>query len=145
MKLGLRFFLSWILSAVSMFILFYLWHGVFLNDFKRIQFPLTWFVTFAAFSYLIIAAGMYFFFESRILKRLENIFLRALLVGVSFGFGLVMVATVVHISLTRNLTMDHLIINVVWQIGEQTFGVILMALLKLFIREPIQVEIRGDF
>ena len=41
--------------------------------------------------------------------------------------------------------MDHLIINVVWQIGEQTFGVILMALLKLFIREPIQVEIRGDF
>ena len=67
MKLGLRFFLSWILSAVSMFILFYLWHGVFLNDFKRIQFPLTWFVTFAAFSYLIIAAGMYFFFESRIL------------------------------------------------------------------------------
>lgn len=69
------------------------------------------------------------------MKRIENIFVRALIVGLAFGFGLVMIATVIHISLTRNLTMDHLLINCVWQIGEQTFGVLIMATLKLFIRD----------
>ena len=41
MNLGIRFFISWILTALVMFTLFYYWHGVILNDFKRLNFPLT--------------------------------------------------------------------------------------------------------
>lgn len=141
MKIGIRFFISWILSAVSMFVLFYLWHGVFLNDFKRIQFPLTWFVTFAAFSYLIIGAGMYFFFESRLMKRVENIFIRAVTTGLTTGFVLFMLATVIHITLTRQLSMNHLMMDCIWQMGEQAFGALLLAVLKVVIRDPILDEV----
>jgi hypothetical protein len=136
MKIGLRFFLSWILSAVTMFILFYIWHGVFLNDFKRIQFPVSWFITFAALSYLIFGAGIYFLFESSIMKKFENLFLRGLVSGVIAGFSLFMIATVVNISITKHLSMGHLMLDCAWQIGEQTIGVMVVVLLKVLVREP---------
>src|ERR1044071_1203875 len=100
MKLGLRFYISWILSAIVMFTLFYVWHGLFLNDFKRIQFPLSWFVVFAAFTYLILGAGIYFLYESRMLKRLRNLFIRTLACGFIAGLVIFMMATIVNISLT---------------------------------------------
>jgi hypothetical protein len=139
MKIGLRFFLSWILSAVVMFSLFYIWHGIFLNDFKRIQFPLTWFVTFAAFTYLILGAGIFMLFESHLMHRLRNLFVRGVVCGFIAGFSLFMIATIVNISLTRHLSMQHLMIDCVWQMTEQVVGAMVVVLLKVFIHEP-QVE-----
>lgn len=136
MKIGLRFFLSWILSAVTMFILFYIWHGIFLNDFKRIQFPMGWFVTFAAFSYLLFGAGIFFLFESTIMKKFDNVFLRGVICGVVSGLSLFMIATVVNISLTKHLSIDHLVMDCIWQISEQTVGVMVIVGLKYAIREP---------
>jgi len=135
MKLGVRFFLSWIGSAILMFTLFYIWHGVFLNDFKRIQFPLVWFVMFAAGTYLILGAGIYFLFESRFTKKIRNFFIRGLICGVIAGFSLFMVATIVNISLTRHLSLQHLMIDCVWQITEQTIGTMVVVLFKIFIHD----------
>lgn len=136
MKLGLRFFVSWILSAVIMFALFYIWHGIFLNDFKRINFPIGWFIAFAACTYLLLGAGIYFFFESSLLKKIHNVFLRGLVCGVAAGFSFFMVATIVHISLTRHLSMKHLLIDCAWQITEQIVGALVVVLCKGFIHEP---------
>ncbi len=136
MKLGLRFFLSWITSSVVMFLLFYSWHGIFLNDFKRIQFPLAWFVTFAACTYLILGAGIYFLYEATIMKRLKNFFVRGLVCGVIAGFSLFMVATIVNISLTRHLSIQHLMIDSVWQISEQVVGAMVVVIYKIVIHEP---------
>lgn len=141
MKLGIRFFASWILSALTMFILFYVWHGVFLNDFKRIQFPLAWFVTFAAFTYLIFGAGIYFLFESQIMKWFENPFLRAVVCGVIAGFSLFMIATIVNISLTKHLSKQHLLVDCIWQMTEQCMGALTVVAMKYLIREPIPEEI----
>lgn len=136
MKLGSRFFLSWIFSAIVMFTLFYIWHGIFLNDFKRIQFPLTWFVAFAAFTYLIFGAGIYFLFESSLLKKIRNFFIRGLLCGTVAGFSLFMIATVVNISLTTNLSAQHLMMDCIWQVAEQTLGAMVVVLFKVVIHEP---------
>jgi len=136
MKLGVRFFLSWILSAVIMFILFYLWHGIFLNDFKRIQFPLSWFVTFAAFTYLIFGAGIYFLFESSLMKKIDNYFVRGLFTGIIAGFSFFMIATVVNISITKHLSVSHLSVDCIWQVSEQTIGAMVITLLKVTVREP---------
>ena len=136
MKTGLRFYLSWILSAIVMFTLFYVWHGVFLNDFKRIQFPLTWFVTFAAFTYLVFGAGIYFLYESRLMKNLSNFILRGLLCGVIAGLSLFMMATIVNISLTRHLSVQHLSMDCIWQITEQTVGAMVVVVFKILIHEP---------
>jgi hypothetical protein len=136
MKIGLRFFTSWILSAVTMFTLFYIWHGIFLNDFKSIQFPLTWFMTFAALTYLIFGAGIYFLYESQIMKKFDNILLRGVVCGLVAGISLFMIATVINISLTKHLTMRHLMVDCIWQISEQTVGVMVLVVAKVFIREP---------
>jgi hypothetical protein len=137
MKLGIRFYISWFSSSVVMFLLFYLWHGVFLNDFKRIQFPLAWFVTFAAATYLILGAGLYFLYESRIMKRFKNFLLRGLLSGTIAGFSVFMVATIVNISLTKHLSPQHLLIDAAWQISEQILGGMIVVLFKVIIHEPV--------
>jgi len=140
MRLGIRFFLSWIVSAVLMFGLFYVWHGLFLNDFRRIQFPIAWFVTFAAFTYLVLGAGIYFLFESRLLKRIKHIFLRGLVSGLMAGISVFMVATIVNISLTSRLSVQHLLIDCSWQICEQVFGGMVIVLFKLVIHDPISEQ-----
>lgn len=135
MKLSIRFYISWISSAIVMFALFYFWHGIFLNDLKRIQFPLTWFVSFAALTYLIFGAAIYFLFEARIMKTFRNFFIRGLLCGIIAGFSLFMMATVVNISLTGHLSLQHLLIDCVWQITEQIIGAMVIVVFKIAIHE----------
>jgi hypothetical protein len=136
MKLNLRFFLSWISSAIVMFALFYMWHGLFLNDFKRIQFPLIWFVSFAAFTYLLFGAGIYFLYESQITKKIRNFLVRGIVCGLIAGFSLFMIATIVNISLTRHLSMQHLMMDCIWQMTEQMVGGLVIVLFKIIIHEP---------
>ncbi len=136
MKIGLRFYLSWLLSSIVMFTLFYVWHGVFLNDFKRIQFPLFWFQMFAAFTYLLFGIALYLIFESPLLKKVRNVFVRGVVSGFVLGFTAFMVASIVNISLTRHLSMQHLMIDCVWQMVEQIIGGMVIVLLKLLIHEP---------
>lgn len=136
MKFGLRFYLSWLLSALVMFALFFLWHGVFLNDFKRIQFPLFWFQIFAAFTYLLFGIALYLLFESHLMKKVRNLALRGVVSGLIFGFTVFMVASIVNISLTRHLSINHLMVDCVWQIVEQIIGGMVLVLLKVLIHEP---------
>lgn len=136
MKITLRFLLSWITSAIVMFTLFFVWHGVFLNDFKRIQFPLTWFVPFAAVTYLLFGAGIYFLYESHLMKKVTNLFTRGVICGLIGGFSLFMMATIVNFSLTRNLSIQHLMMDCVWQMTEQVIGGLVIVLYKIFIHEP---------
>ena len=135
MKLGLRFFVSWIFSALVMFALFYTWHGIFLNDFKRINFPLSWFVMFAAVTYLLLSAGIYLFYESTLLRKIRNLFVRGIVCGGVAGFSFFMVATIIHISLTRHLSMQHLLIDCIWQISEQIVGALVVVLVKGLVHE----------
>ena len=135
MKINVRFYVSWLLSALVMFILFYLWHGVFLNDFQRLNFPLTWFVTFAAITYLLFGAGIYLLYESSIMKKVNNLFVRALICGLIAGFSLFMIATIVNISLTKHLSMQHLMVDCIWQITEQIMGAMVVVLVRGFIHD----------
>ena len=136
MTFNFRFFISWILSAVVMFTLFYVWHGYFLNDFKRINFPIVWFVAFAAITYLIFGAGIYFLYESQLFKRIRNFITRGLVCGVIAGFSLFMISTIVNISLTKHLTINHLMVDCAWQMAEQTIGALVVVAFKIFIHEP---------
>jgi hypothetical protein len=122
-----------------MFVLFYIWHGVFLNDFKRIEFPLAWFVFFAAITYLLFGAGIYFLYESQLMKRIRNFFLRGVLCGAIAGFSLFMITTIVNISLTSHLSVKHLMMDCIWQMSEQVVGAMVIVLFKIVIYEP-QVE-----
>lgn len=75
------------------------------------------------------------------MKRIENPFIRGIVCGVIAGFSLFMIATIVNISLTQHLSKQHLLVDCVWQITEQTFGALTVVLLKYVIVEPIPEEI----
>lgn len=120
-----------------MFSLFYTWHGVFLNDFKRIHFPLGWFVLFAAITYLILGAVITVVFESELMRKIRNLFIRGLVCGALAGFTLFMITTIINISLTRNQSIQHLMMDCIWQIFEQIVGAMVVTLLKIFINEPL--------
>lgn len=109
-----------------MFALFYYWHGIFLNDFIRIQFPISWFIMFAAFTYLLLGFGMSVLFDSRLFFKIRSYWIKTLLTGAVSGLSLFMAATVVHISLTKDLSANHMLIDLSWQIFEQCIGALLV-------------------
>ena len=51
-----RFFISWLLSSLLMFLLSYVWHGIFLTDLSRLSYPKALFLFFAAIVYLMIGS-----------------------------------------------------------------------------------------
>jgi CDP-diglyceride synthetase len=140
MKHNLRFFLSWVLGSVIMYALFYMWHGVFLNDFKKLSFPLTWLLIFTAVAYITISYVLYVVYESRPMKNIYNYFLRGIASGVFVGIIIFIVSTVVTISLSKNLSPKHLMLDCVWQIAEQTIGGLTFAALKAFVPDYAREE-----
>lgn len=119
-----------------MYVAFYVWHGVVLNDFKQIQFPIVWFVLLSAFAYLIISYLLYRVFETRILGFFDNIMLRGFISALIVGISLFAVMTVLHISFTKNMTTTYLITDFCWQIIEQCIGATFIVLGKQLIHEP---------
>jgi hypothetical protein len=136
MRYSLRFFLSWIFAAIAMYAAFYVWHGVVLNDFKQIQFPIVWFVLLSAFAYLIISYILFRVFETRVLTFFDNILMRGFISALIVGVSLFAIMTVLHISFTKNMTTAYLITDFFWQVVEQSIGALFIVLAKHFIFEP---------
>jgi hypothetical protein len=47
-----------------------------------------------------------------------------------------MIAMIVNISLTRHLSIQHLMIDCVWQMTEQVIGTLVVVLFKILLHEP---------
>jgi uncharacterized membrane protein len=94
-------------------------------------------VSFAAITYLIFGAVIFFLFEAEIMRKIHNLFVRGLVVGAITGFTLFMIATIINISLTRNQNIEHLMMDCIWQISEQMVGAMVVTVFKFFIHEPI--------
>ena len=136
MRFTFRFFASWISAAAAMYTAFYIWHGIFLNDFKQIQFPLTWFIFLSAFAYLVIAYITYRVFETKILSAIDNLVLRGFIAALVVSLSLFAIMTVLHISFTKNVTSTYLMVDFFWQIIEQSVGALFIVIGKAVIFEP---------
>lgn len=136
MRFTFRFFVSWITSAIAMYSAFYVWHGIFLNDFKQIQFPLTWFLFLSAFAYLVISYIAYRVFETKILSTIDTLVLRGFVTALIVSVSLFAIMTVLHISFTKNVTSTYLMVDFFWQIMEQSLGALFIVIGKAYIFEP---------
>lgn len=96
-----------------------------------------WFVTFAAVTYLILGAVIYLFFESDLMRKIYNLFIRGLVCGAVAGLALFMITTIINISLTRNQSIEHLMMDCFWQISEQIVGAMVVTLIKIFVSDPL--------
>ncbi|MGE0568009.1 MAG: hypothetical protein AB7O73_08665 [Bacteroidia bacterium] len=133
MKFNTRFYISWIFAAILMYALFYTWHGVFLNDFKKINFPITWLIVFTSVAYITISFVLYLVFESKPLKNIYSFFVRGIVSGAVTGAIIFMVSIVVTISISKSLSPKHLMLDFTWQMIEQIIGGLLLATIKVFV------------
>ena len=132
-----RFFIAWILSAALMYLAFYIWHGLVLTDLYRISFPKTIFLIFAAITYFVVSFVLYKVFEFKIWNRItNNVFVKGILSGALVGGLLFIITTVVGISFTSKLSLTSLVLDLGWQIFEQTLGGLVVALCHAFIFIP---------
>ncbi len=145
MLYSFRFYLSWILSAVLMYVAFYFWHGVFLNDLNRISFSKALFLGLAALVYLVISFILYRTYESKLLaKYITQPVLRGVVSGAFLGFFLFAIVTVLGISLTKDVNITYILADCGWQLVEQVIGGVVIGLCKVIIFEPIPELIHRD-
>ena len=145
MLYSVRFYISWIVSAILMYLAFYGWHGLFLNDLSRISFSKPIFLGLAALVYLVISVVLYRIYESKLLaKYFHSAMLRGIVAGFMLGFVLFSLVTVLGISFTKNITMEYIIADFAWQVSEQILGGIVIGLGKILIFEPIPELMHRD-
>jgi len=135
-----RFYFGWLLSAVVMYLAFYLFHGVITNDIIKLSIPKSLFLSVAAVVYLIVGLGMSLLFRSTSLKKsIKQPFKRSLLIGILTALFMYGVAFTVGISFSFKVTMLNLLVDVSWQLIEQNIGAFFIALANtLFYREEDQ-------
>lgn len=140
MQYSSRFYISWLASAILMYVSFVVWHGFFLNDLSYITFSKPLFFSLAGFVYLVISYVLYRIYEAKIFDRY---FYSAVLRGVTAGFiiGVILFAiiAVLGISFTKHVNTTYLLADCLWQIAEQTLGGVVIGFGKLFL-----FEVRSD-
>ncbi len=139
--MNFRFFVSWIVGAIVMYVAFYFWHGIFLDELSRINYSRGLFFIFAALSYLVISFLLFRIYEMKALKKyISNMFLRGLVAGVLLAGVVFVVTRVTGVGIGTSVTLKHLLLDVSWQTIEQCVGGIIMALGQLFIYDPVLEE-----
>lgn len=136
-----RFFVSWIVAAVLMYLAFYAWHGIFLDELNRITYSKTLFFIFAAFSYLVISYLLFKIYELKLLKKfIGNLFLRGLVAGCIMAGVVFVITKVTGVGISNSITLKHLMLDAAWQTVEQCAGGLIMALGQAFIYDPVLEE-----
>ena len=136
------FLIGWIVSALLMYALFYLFHGILTNDMIKISIPRSVFLTIAGVVYLLLALGMSVLLEASFFKReVKSVYARAFIAGPLTGIFLYSVALIVGISFSAKFTLVHMLVDVGWQVCEQTVGLLVIAFVKVLTFDPNEIEV----
>ena len=139
--LTIRFLVSWMLAAVLMYLSFYAWHGVFLNEIQTLQYSHNLFYVFAAITYLVISFLLLKIYETKIIKGfIKNIFLRGLCASIIMGLVVFVMTQVTGVGFSNSITLKYLMLDSSGQNLEQCIGGLVIVLCQLFIYDPILEE-----
>jgi len=119
-QLDIKFFVSWLACSVSMFSLSYVWHGVILNDFVRINVPLSLFLTISSLVYLVI--GLFMTVLTFVLKKIKNSFRYGIAVGAAVGVFIYAIAFMLGVRFYPFFDIKMVLFDLGWQSVEQAFG-----------------------
>ena len=124
-----RFYTGWLLSAILMYVAFYIFHGVLTNDIIKLTLPKTLFFSVAAIVYLVVGFGMSLLFNSTSLKKnIHGPYKRSLLIGILTALFMYGVAFTVGISFSFSVSMLNFLVDICWQLVEQSIGAFFIAL-----------------
>lgn len=140
--------LPWLLSAVVMFALSYVWHGVVLKDLEELRVPLTLYLVLAGLVYLIL--GLLLTICSHKAIEYEWISFKGpfplmnFLIGAAVGFVVYLVIFVLGMSFTK-AGMVHMVVDVIWQMVEQGIGGLMVSLGIIYdMRQSFLEDERGN-
>ena len=136
-----RFLVSWVFSSIAMYLLSYAWHGLFLNDYKELNYPKEIFLIFAVLVYLVIGFIIAKATDvSFLINHLKNKpLLRGIIAGAACGFFLFIMATVIGVSFNKNMQLATILFDVTWQVLEQTFGGIVVGVVHILVFDPTAI------
>jgi MFS family permease len=121
-----------------MFAISYVWHGVVLNDFDRISYPFQVYLVSAAVVYLVVGFLMCRIFIAEFLDRYaEKAIPRGLMTGAGLGVIVFMSTLVFGVSFSQGFDPKFLVMDLVWQIFEQTLGGLVIGMVYMFVFEFI--------
>ncbi|MCB0795469.1 MAG: hypothetical protein KDB88_12090 [Flavobacteriales bacterium] len=131
-RFNLRGFLvPWSLSAVVMYGLSYLWHGVILRDFHELTIPVGLYLALAGLVYLIIGAVLTVAVHQAIIHEWVNLKkafpLHAMLIGAIVGFVVYLFVFILGLSFADHAVI-HVVVDILWQMVEQALGGLMVSL-----------------
>lgn len=135
-----RLIISCIASSLAMFLLSYVWHGILLTDFSRLNYSKHLFLFFAAVVYMIIGFVVSKSIDARILEKYfkRRPVIRGAIAGAACGLAFFMIATVVGISFSTGPTLENMLLDITWQTIEQTVGGIVAGLTHVFVYDAAE-------
>ena len=137
-----RFYVAWLVSAGIMYFMFYAFHGILTNDIRKVSIPQTVFLSVAGFVYLILALGLNLLLDAAFFKKeAKSVYTRALISGPVTAIFLYAVAMVVGISFSAKFTFFNMLIDLGWQVFEQTVGTLVIAFIKVITFTPDEIEV----
>lgn len=138
MKWRKRYYLPWIYSSIFMFGLSFLWHGYILNDFSELPYSIELFFILSGVVYISI--GFAITMAAIKLSVHKNKLVNGLLLGSVFGFFLYLIAFVLGVSFSRGSGLEHIMVDIVWQMLEQAIGGGIAGFLYHFYKEMAKIQ-----
>jgi hypothetical protein len=108
----------WAIASVVMFLLSYLWHGVLLNDYVNIKYPIWLHLLMASIVYVVIGFILTYLHQYTTVHKLKY---KGLVIGALLGFFIYLIAFVLGVSYNPH-SMEHTVVDFIWQMAEQGFG-----------------------
>lgn len=139
MKWRKRYYGSWFISSTVMFLLSFLWHGVFLNDLDKVSYPPALFYGLAAFTYLCIGfvvTVMTIKVEISSKKYANGTFFGGIL-----GFFFYLITFVLGVSFSDGSDLNHVAIDFMWQMLETGAGGLTAGFMYSFYKEMAKIDV----
>ena len=125
MELRRYILLPWLLSAVTMYGLSYLWHGVLLSDLQELKIPFGLYMALAGVVYLglglAITIGTHKAVQYEWISLKGAFPLWTMLLAAAVGFFVYLVIFVLGMSFAKSGAV-HVVVDVLWQMFEQALG-----------------------
>src|SRR5262245_47395580 len=125
------FLVPWSLSALVMYGLSYVWHGLALTDLQELKIPLGLYLALAGLVYVIIGFGLTSLVHLAIQHEwisLKRAFpLMSFVLGGASGFVVFLFVYILGMSFVEHGAM-HAVVDAIWQMVEQGLGGLMVSL-----------------
>ncbi len=112
------FLVCWFASSIIMYSLSFLWHGVLLNDYIHIKYPIWLYFVLSGVVYIVIGLVLTYMYKYTPTRKTQY---KGVMIGAFVGFFIYLLAFVLGVSFNHP-SINHIIVDFLWQMVEQGVG-----------------------